>query len=459
MLTLSATMSSLHFGDDHDSSGSSSDEDEDVLKFMASLRKLKENDPATTSFLANGWYGRSRKLTNEIWEQLGQDIANNDYLNELSLGGGVLDDQKTTYFFRGLTRSKSITYTNFGTSHFFMRRNIINGFGVDGLRSMVPFLRNANKLKKLVLSGNRITSEGFNVLFRALRDSPIEELWCANCGLDSIEIDSDNIPTNLTDLSLDQNKIAADGCREVAKLLQRGNSTLTDLHLDYSKIDDDGVEILANALKRNTSLRVMGLVGNRGMSLESAKHVLKLLYDVSSIEGTLQSNHTVVSITSSNLSDLPDFGWRILDALQINKMHQDDPKTGGKTKVINTQLRSVRRREMCRLQGEAEKSDASLYSEINPLHLPEVLAIVSRHHEPREFHLAVRSSIVALFSTANRKMCLQQERAHYAAKVREFTAKMEMVDAEIASLEETEMMEKSDFSCSNKRRRTKETQM
>ena len=60
-----------------------------------------------------------------------------------------------------------------------------NGLSADGLRRMVPFLKNANNLKQLYVSGNNnIQSEGFNVLFRALRDSPIEKLSCYGCDIE-----------------------------------------------------------------------------------------------------------------------------------------------------------------------------------------------------------------------------------------------------------------------------------
>ena len=116
---------------------------------------------------------------------------------------------------------------------------------------MAPFLENANYLTQLDLDGNHIQSEGFNVLFRALRNSPIEALLCCECGIESIEIDGNEIPNNLAYLFLSSNNINADGCREISKLLQGGDSTLTALSLVDNKIDDEGVAILADALQSN----------------------------------------------------------------------------------------------------------------------------------------------------------------------------------------------------------------
>ena len=154
---------------------------------------------------------------------------------------------------------------------------------------MVPFLQNANNLKYVDLHNNNIQSEGFNMLFRALRDSPIVKLCCSTCGIESIEIDSESIPQNLTQLQLDENKINSDGCREIAKLLQRGNTTLEYLFLFDNMIDDDGVEFLVDALKNNTSLTNLSLSGNDEITVEGMKSCLRLVNDISTAS-TLHCN-------------------------------------------------------------------------------------------------------------------------------------------------------------------------
>ena len=108
-----------------------------------------------------------------------------------------------------------------------------------------------------------------------------------------------------------------------------------------------------------------------------------------------------------------------------------------------------------------------MYSEIDPLHLPEVLALVGHYHDQGEVYVALLSSIMALFSTMNQKKCVQQERAYHAAKAAEHTAKVKELDAKLALLEEGAAVRsvgvdninhrrdkvESDESRSNKRRR------
>mmetsp|Transcript_1997 Transcript_1997/g.3176 ORF Transcript_1997/g.3176 Transcript_1997/m.3176 type:complete len:440 (-) Transcript_1997:76-1395(-) len=431
------------------------EDEEDDEEWHADLQGLKENNPETTELERRGEYNYVQNMADDGWEELGQDIASNTHLRSLSLYERALNDHKLSCLFRRLTRSSSIRDVSFSD----------NGLSAVGLRSMVPFLQNANNLTNLDLEGNNIQSEGFNLLFRSLRDSPIYFLHCGRCGIESIEIDNNHIPEHLTLLNLSSNFINADGCRGLEKLLQGGNATLKQLHLYDNKIDDDGVEILADALQNNTSLTALGLVGNDGISKHGMTILLKLVNDVSSINATLQSNHTlsylrVKEINHNELDPDPheEIQTHVNVATEINGNSGSDPEAAGKEKVIQTLLHSMKRSQLCRLQG----IDRSLYSEIDHLHLPEVLSLIGQRHGEGELYAAVLSSIMTLCSTMNREKCIQQERDYHAAKAAEHIAKVEELDKELATIKEAIKEEagaavrSQDNVCSqsNKRRRT-----
>ncbi|KAK1746173.1 hypothetical protein QTG54_002780 [Skeletonema marinoi] len=195
-------------------------------------------------FLVKGSYRRLHNMSNEDWERLGRAMAANVQLKFLALNELVLDrpDQIVSSFFRGLTGSNTVLVLELNN----------NGFGIDGARSMVPFLRNANELRRFDIDDNDITSEGFHALWSALTESPITALSCSTCLLDTIEINIESIPNRLSSLALGDNSINSDGCRELAKLLLRENAALKSLFLDGNDIDNDGAEILADALQNNT---------------------------------------------------------------------------------------------------------------------------------------------------------------------------------------------------------------
>jgi hypothetical protein len=392
-------------------------------------------------------------MTDEDWEQLGRDIANNTHLEDIMLCNGVLNDHKMSFLFGGLTRSSSIDGLHLAN----------NGLSAAAIPSMVPFLQNANNLKYLDIGGEEtacnLQSEGFNILFRALRDCPIERLWCQNCGIESIEIDNEHVPRHLKKLNLHWNNINADGCRGLATLLQVGDAALTDLYIDGNKIDDDGVEILVNALRSNATLKRLGLTGNDGISKKGKIMLLKLVNDISSIEATLHSNHTLESISFETSSDTEAQIRQHIDmATAINRLLEQVwgkfrlQEEVSRAKVIRTQLHSGNRVELAELQGVSQ----SLYSEINPLHIPEVLALVSRHHGQGELYMALKSSIAGVISTVSERQSLEQERLQYRAIIAEYTNKLEAVEAEIATIAASEdhgLMDSMSESQSNKRRR------
>ena len=366
------------------------------MRYRDNLQQVKDNYPDKRSISIDGTDREYvRDMTDGNWEEIGRDINNNTYLRKLCFIAS-LNNQKMTALFRLLTRGNSIKEIS-------LRRN---EFGLDGVRSMVPFLQNAGNLKLVDVSRNIIGSDGFNILFRALCDSPIEDLDCDKCGIDSIEIDGDRIPLNLRELDLTSNRINAHGCRELAKLLQGGDSTLKKLHLDNNNIDDECVEILVIALKSNTSLKELYLESNRGITTEGRKLLLKLVNDVSSIKATLQSNHTLRYLSPSDRL----FRKHINAAIIMNRLHKNNPEAAGRAKVICTQLNSVRRNALCKLQGV----NRSLYSEINhginPLHLPEILSLVGQNHGQEQLYAALKSSVAGLISTVNRKQCIQERR-------------------------------------------------
>ena len=398
-------------------SESSSDEDEE-LSWGETLQRIKRNDPRVKT-IDNFQFNEEdlQNMTGEGWEELGRDIANNTRLKKVDLSQGALNDHRVSFLSRGLTRSSSIETLALD----------VNGFSVAGVRSMVPFLQNANSLTRLDLDDNNLQTEGFHLLISALSDSPVEYLFVKRCGIESVDIKKEHIPRQLKYLYLESNIVNADGCRGLATLLQGEDSTLGLLNLINNKIDDDGVEILVDALQNNTSLAKLYLQGNNGISTRGMIMLLKLVNDISSIEATLQSNHTLRNLNVVGRIIVDQTQTLINTATNINIDHRSNPEAAGREKVIQTQLHSKTRAELAEMQGV----NHSLYSEIDPLNLPEVLALVGRHHGQGELYVALKSAIAELISTVNRKECIRQKRDYYLAKAKQ-------LDAELAAIEAAE---------------------
>ena len=473
------------------------------------LQRIRENDPYKTGLDVEGYESDIQNMSDDGLEELGKNISNNTHLTRVDLSQGVLNDHNTACLFRGLTKSSSIKEMGLYE----------NQLSVSGVRSMVPFLQNANNLTELDLDdNNNFQSEGFNSLFRSLHNSPIETLQCENCRIESIEIDCTQIPRHLRYLSLLGNRINADGCRGLAKLLQGGDAKLESLNLNRNEINDDGVKILAEALKKNKSLeslhlsnniikddgaaalaaalqsnsmlkaldldsnrigddgvatlagalqsnatliyldlgnneigddgvtalaaalqsnatlKELDLRGNTGISQRGKISLLKLVIDISSIEATLQSNHTLTKIYVTGKRPYEteighdeegnDIIQQLInEAIDINSGGWVSIELAGREKVRKIQIHGTKRAQLADLQGVTH----SVYSEIDSLYMPEVLALMNRsYYRRRELFPALKSTMTGLLSRVDMKLCIQEQMARHEARIEQEVADYEL---------------------------------
>eukprot|EP00984_Skeletonema_dohrnii_P012759 scaffold5207_cov96-Skeletonema_dohrnii-CCMP3373.AAC.6 len=426
----SESEASLH----NESSSLSNDDEDEEERFNAILQRIKVNDPDETELHLTGDDNYINSLVYEDWEQLGRDIANNNHLKHVYLDDGAINDKTGSFLFRGLTRSNSIELMTLYQ----------NGLSAVGVRSMMPFLHK-NHLEALNVSNNDILSEGLNLLFQALSDSPIRVLRVSNCSIESIELASGRLPRNLKHLHLDGNniKINADGRNGLAKLLQGGHSTLKGLWLNNNKIDNEGVAILVDILRSNTKLTTLALEHNNDITYDGEILLLKLVNNLSSIKATLQSNHTLTNLTVKEINPDGEYPYQYdlsnVIQLNINVVNENEGNlvAAGREKVVVSHLDSQTRLALYCLQD----LDDSLYSQIDPLHLPEIFSLIWHRHGHEELFVALSSSIMSLFSTVDRKKCIRQQREYHAANIAEHRAKMEELDAELAAEEREEVLE------------------
>ena len=85
---------------------------------------------------------------------------------------------------------------------------------------------------------------------------------------------------------------------------------------------------------------------------------------------------------------------------------------------------------MANIQGVKQP----LYSQINPLHLPELLSVICRRLEVGELNTALRTFIIELLKTVNRKKCLQQKMEYHLAQVEQIRAELEAIEAAEAAM-------------------------
>ena len=136
---------------------------------MASIRfpgcgveidQIRNNDPAITGFGLG--IEHEKRFSDKAWELLGRYIAKNTHLTDpywSSLFRGNHADSKMSILFENLTGSSSLVKLDL----FYSR------FGLSGVQSMVPFLKNCPKLAILIFNSNRnIDKDCFRVIVEAL---------------------------------------------------------------------------------------------------------------------------------------------------------------------------------------------------------------------------------------------------------------------------------------------------
>ena len=99
------------FFDENSSSEASLGEDEE---WLADLQRIKEDNPRTTTLSWRGENNYIQNMTDEEWEEIGSDIANN-HQECLYICDGALNDHKLSCLFRALTRSNTINICSYAT--------------------------------------------------------------------------------------------------------------------------------------------------------------------------------------------------------------------------------------------------------------------------------------------------------------------------------------------------------
>ena len=334
------------------------------------------------------------ELSDLAWRLLGRYIANDSgELEEVHLAHCGIADEKMVTLFSSLSKSKLQELNVDG-----------NELGIEGVRSMVPFLGNSPNLTMIDFSANdNFGTECFELIMQTLNGvSPVESLLFEQCNITNISVLDTYSPSNLQQLNLKRNNIGRVGCITLSNLLRREDANLKWLDLESTSIDDDRIELIATSLEHNTKLEELNLKDNNlsdngaemiSTSLKNNNKLkqlylqgnnitdggyrafLKLLNDISSIENTYKSNHTLEKLVLPVLNPTSESKIHIITSLLIN-ISSSTAHIAGKKKVIQTQLNNRNRKNICRLLGVEFSS--SIFADIEPILLPQIIALIGK---------------------------------------------------------------------------------
>lgn len=401
------------------------------------IGRIRNNDPDFVEFTLQA--GVANHFSDSAWRLLGRYIEGNDYLESIRFRTRLLDDSRMSLLFGELRgggralRRLELTKTD---------------FGMDGVRAMVPFLRRSN-LAALEISQNESFNTGcFRLLVGALDGRSVESLRVRCCDIDSnaaletctlprlrlLNLDQNELrsipPLRSYDLlehvSLEGNWIGRRGYGSIATLLRSECSPVKSLDLTFTGMRDPEAELISRSLERNASLNHLRLEGNK-IEEEGRRAFLRLLNDVSSIGATYRSNHSLRSLELPRSFDLRVVRmFHHIDlAIQINKENAGRPHAAGREKVVATQLRSETRRELSGLQCLEYRYDG-LFPQIDPVLLPNVLAVVGERHGRGELFSMLKATAPDLASVVDRRSALVQRLADNASRIDAIDAEYEI---------------------------------
>jgi len=162
-------------------------------------------------------------------------------------------------------------------------------------------------------------------------------------------------------------------------------------------------------------------IGQRGYGV-----FLSLLNDVSSIESTHNSNHTLTTLDfdfgSSQRRKYSALSGEIGIACRENQ-ERSSPEEVGRAKVIRTQLNNQNRKMLCQLQGMNENEPSNILAGIELVALlPKILALIGMHHDESSFYTVLVPLAPDLLSFIDRKALLKDTMAKNAADIAELAA-------------------------------------
>ena len=171
------------------------------------------------------------------------------------------------------------------------------GLGSGGLLKLSSYIKESTSIQNLTIGGTFNLSVARS-LSDAVKEHPsLERIGFIKCGLD------DNIlrkmlegVTRLRVFGLSIQNLGLESVNVIADFI-RSNYPIDVIQLGRTSLSDSDVAVLASALKQNTHLKRFDLRNNNDITEEGDKFLLKAMYDPTSMDSIVESNHRCKAFT------------------------------------------------------------------------------------------------------------------------------------------------------------------
>jgi len=208
-------------------------------------------------------------------------LENNLSLLELDLSGCSLGDDGVRMLFKAMEQNEKLEYVDLGD-------NSISDVGVSyvadllqakGQRALTRPHLYPFSLRRVVLSSNHISSEGFGVFAATVTVAHLRTIEVACCKItdNGCRVLAQYLNKNRTlkVIDLSSNLLTADGIWVIAEPLKE-NESLEAIRVNDNRLADSGARAVASILKFNLSIREVNLAGN-GVGTKGAAVLVKVL--------------------------------------------------------------------------------------------------------------------------------------------------------------------------------------
>ena len=239
-------------------------------------------------------------------------------------------------------------------------------------RKLLSFVKDNTRLQKFVLGMQELENVSIaNSLANAVNDHPsLEVIGLIQCGLNNATVLRIILEgcARLNSISIQDNNLGSESAAVIADFIRSNHQTEV---LDFSRnnIKDNDIELIASALMNNTNLSQLNLKDN-DITEEGEKHILKAVFDPTSMNSIIESNHTCFpfAFDPSKTSEIVQRSRLEQNVFIIN----DDCNISIKEKIRQKVVLAL-----CGVEGEL--FDLSYLNDLPLKVMPRVLELIQEH--------------------------------------------------------------------------------
>ena len=252
------------------------------------------------------------------------------------------------------------------------------GLGKDIFLKISSFLENNTSLRSLGLGLDKIDDVSIAAsLAGALINHPnIRAISLVDCGLGTASLAKEILGgcTKLNQITITRDSLGPDVVAVLADFIS-SNHPLKLLSLTDDQITNTETLSLASALKKNTNLKKLDLKENNWITDEGEKALLKAMYDPTSMDSIVDSNHTCKAY-AFNSKDRSAIFQRSVVELEILDINRVDFTIGQK----------IRKKVVLALCGvDGGLFDLSHFNDLPLQLMPRVLELIQEHTKYRSY--------------------------------------------------------------------------